>query len=99
MKINITSSSLFGYVYTIQTVTHPELMRLSFTLFQGKPTFLLGLRILAAFSSVWNLDFLRSSFEICLGTDTLQTMALDLAIGVYPLLLMMLSYLFIVLYD
>ena len=37
---------------------------------------------------------------ICLGVNTLYTLALDLLVGVYPLLLMMLAYLLIdVLYD
>ena len=98
-KINITSSPLFGFVYVIQTLSHPELVKLSFVAFQSKPSFLLGLRFFAALCGIWNLDFFRSTYNICLGTDTLQTMALELAIGVYPLLLMILSYLLIILYD
>ena len=98
-KINITSSPLFGFVYAVQSFSHPQLVRLSFIAFQSRPSVLLGLRIFAALCGIWNLDFFRSTYRICLGTDTLQTMALELAIGVYPLLLMMLSYLFIILYD
>ena len=97
LKINITSSSLFGFVYVVQIISHPELIRLSFVHFQG--SFLLGLRVLTELSGIWNLDFFRSTYEICLGTDTLTTMALDLAIAVYPLLLMIISYLLIILYD
>ena len=49
---------------------------------------------------IWNLDFFRSfDLGICLRTDTLQTLALDLAVGVYPLLLMLLTYVLIHLYD
>ena len=49
---------------------------------------------------IWNLDFFRSfDLGICLGTDTLQTLALDLAIGAYPPLLMLLTYVLIRLYD
>ena len=45
-------------------------------------------------------EFLRSfDLGICLGTNTLQTLALDLAVGVYPLLLMLLTYVLIHLYD
>ena len=99
LKINITSSHLFGFVCAVQSLSHPELVRLSFIVFHTRPSVLLGLRILAALCGIWNLDFFRSTYKICLGTDTLQTMALELAIGVYPLLLMMLSYLLITLYD
>ncbi len=46
------------------------------------------------------LNFFRSfDLGICLGTGTLATLALDLALGVYPLLLMILSYIMIRLYD
>ena len=98
-KINITSSPLFGFVYMIQTLSHPELVRLSLILFQNRPSYLLGIRVLEELCGTWNLDFFRSAYQICLGTDTLQTMVLDLAIGVYPLLLMILSYILISLYD
>ena len=99
-KINITSSPLFGFVYAIQSISHPQLIRLYFVYFQGKPSFLLvGLRILESLCGIWNLDFIRSTYQICLGTDTLQTLALELAIGVYHLPLMMLSYLLIVFYG
>ena len=44
---------------------------------------------------IWNLDFFRTfDLGICLGTDTLQTLSLDIAVGIYPLLLMVLSYCF-----
>ena len=36
---------------------------------------------------------------ICLGTDTLQTLSLDFIVGVYPLLIMVVSYVLIELYD
>ncbi len=59
-----------------------------------------SLRYLGTFFSIWNLDIFRLlKLDICLGTDTLKTLSLDLAVGVYPLLLMMLSYLLIRLYD
>ena len=36
---------------------------------------------------------------ICLGTDTLQTLTLDYIVGIYPILLVVLSYILIQLYD
>ena len=99
LKINITSSPLFGFVYAVQTFSHPELIRVCLTALQSTPSFLLGVKILATSCGIWNLDFFRGTYEICLGTNTLQTMALELAIGIYPLLLMVLSYLLIILYD
>ena len=51
---------------------------------------------------VWNLDFCRLVYSpFCLHphTNTLQVMALDYLIAVYPLLLIGLSYLLVLLYD
>ena len=49
---------------------------------------------------IWNLDFFRPFYsDLCLGIGILPTLALDYAIAAYPLLLMIISYLLIVLYD
>ena len=54
-------------------------------------------RFLAAFYGVWNLDCLRSyNFGICLQTDTLATLSLDLAVATYPLLLMVITLLIVI---
>ena len=46
------------------------------------------------------MDFFRSfDLGICLGTGTLLTLSLDVVVAVYPLLLMVLSYVLITLYD
>jgi hypothetical protein len=52
--------------------------------------------------AVWNLDFFRlvySPFCFHPDTNTLQVLALDYLIAVYPLLLIGLSYLLVLLYD
>ena len=49
---------------------------------------------------MWNLDFFRPFYsDLCLGIGILPTLALDYVIAVYPLLLMIMSYLFIAMYD
>ena len=46
------------------------------------------------------LIFFRSfDLGICPGTTTLPTLALDIAVGIYPLLLMIISYAMIHFYD
>ena len=48
---------------------------------------------------IWNLDFFRSfDLRICLHVDMLTTVSLDLANAIYPLVLMILTYLVIHLY-
>ena len=55
---------------------------------------------LGALYGIWNLDFFRFvKYGICLGTDTLQTLALDFIVGVYPLLLLAMYYFLMELYD
>ncbi len=96
-KINVTSSRLQGFVFYCQGLTTPPLAR---TMLAGT---LEKIKIHTPFryiGFIWNLDILCFlKLDICLGTDTLQTLSLDLAVGAYPLLLMMLSYLLIRLYD
>ena len=73
---------------------------LIFLVTKNRPKYQTAVKYLITFYGVWNLDFFRS-FElgICLGTDRLQSFALDMAVGIYPLLLMVLSYFLIHLYD
>ena len=98
-KIRITSSNLQGFVFYSQIITIPMLVRPAIQAVKTKHL-QWPIRVVIAFYEIWNLDFLRSmQLGICLGTDTLQTLALDLAVGVYPLLLMVLSYLLIHLHD
>ena len=57
---------------------------------------------LSSFFGIWNLDFFRLVYTpFCLHphTNTLQVLALDYIIAVYPLLLIALSYLLVLLYD
>ena len=99
-RINITSSYLLGFVFHAQAISAPGIARYIVHAFTGMPYNQELLRLTVAVYGIWNLDFLRSmQLGICLGTDALQTLALDLAVGIYPLLLMVMSYLLIHLYD
>ena len=60
------------------------------------------LKIVIALFSLWNLDILRSIYKpFCIhpSMTTLQVLALDYLIGVYPLLLIALTYIFVCLHD
>ena len=99
-KINATSSPLHGFIYYNQAISMPQIVRLLFLATRHRPKYETALKYLATFYGVWNLDFFRSfNLGICLGTNTLQSLALDMAVGIYPLLLMILSYFLIHLYD
>ena len=105
-KVNIVSSRFQGFLFYSQMVSVPVLVRL-FIIF-GKDEdgnsqnriVLLSIRCFTTLYGIWNLDFFRSiNFGICLGTDTLQTLALELIVGAYPLLLMVVSYFLMKLYE
>ena len=97
-KVNVASSSFQGFLFFCQTISLPAFIRV-FILIHTK-TVHIAIQCLTTFYGIWNLDFFRSmNFGICLGTDTLQTLALDLIIGAYPLLLIVVSYVLIKLYG
>ena len=99
-KINATSSPLHGFIYYNQAISMPQMARLIFLATEDTPKYQTAVKYLATFYGVWNLDFFRSfDLGICLETNTLQNLALDMAVGIYPPLLMVLSYFLIHLYD
>jgi hypothetical protein len=53
-----------------------------------------------SFFGIWNLDFFRSFLpNICLNTSPLLSLSLDYVIAIYPLFLVITTYLLINLYD
>ena len=57
-------------------------------------------KLLFSLYGIWNLDFFRPFYsDLCLGIGILPTLALDYVIAVYPLLLIITSYLLIVLHN
>ena len=98
-KLNIISSHLFAVVYYCQALAMPPLMRVILI----RITWHTNLQVTGIFASVygiWNLDFFRPFYsDLCLGLGILPTLALDYAVAVYPLLLMVITYILITLYD
>ena len=98
-NINVTSSHFHGFIWSSQGKI-PPFSRVMLITLRKNPSVQLAARWVLAMYGIWTLDFFRSlELGICLGTDTLQTLALDLAIGVYPLFLMLVTYFLIHLYD
>ena len=101
-KVNITSSYTYAVVYFCQTITTPVVARSIFFEIASDTNinYQLFAKILFCLFGIWNLDFSRPFYShLCLGIGILPTLALDYVIAVYPLLLMIISYLLIVLYD
>ena len=99
-KINIHSSQLQGYIMYCQIISTPVYARNLYTNTQHHPIMIHVVKILGSVYGIWNLDFFRMyNNDICLQTGTLATLALDLAVAGYPLLLMVITYMMISSYD
>ena len=93
-RIDATSPYLYGFITLNQAVASPISLRGFFLTLKGH--YVLGVRLLAIPYTIWNLDFFRSlPLNICLDLTTLQTLALDYAIAIYPLLLVVITYIVI----
>jgi hypothetical protein len=99
-KINIVSSHLYGFILYSQGICLPVLSRILYLACRNTPQYSVVVKTLGALYGIWNLDFFRSfDLGICLRTGTLPTLSLDIVVAVYPLMLMILSYVLICLYD
>ena len=99
-KISAMSDSMVAYVFTCQVVTMPATSKL---LINSTTLFLMPItKAVVALFSIWNLDFLRSVYTpFCLHPklSTMQVIALDYLIAVYPMLLIVLTYIAVALHD
>ena len=100
-NINVTSSRLHGVVWFSQALSMPALVRLIMSaLSHGSPRLLLATKTFLVFYSFWNLDMLRSVIpDICLNVTTLQALAMDYLLALYPFILIVVSYILIDLHD
>ena len=99
-KINVASSSMFPFLIYAQAGSIPIFVRTAVMVTKNQQTFQMAVRWIEMFYGIWSLDFFRSfDLGICLGIDTMQALALELAVGVYPLSLLLVTYVLIRLYD
>ena len=98
-RINLVSPPFQGFVLYCQSVTIPALARILLMACNDGPSSV-ALKIIGSFYGIWNLDFLRFlDLGICLRTSLLLTLSLDMIVAMYPMLLMVISYFLISLYD
>ena len=101
-KLNTTSSHLFAVIYFCQTLSIPMYLRGIMLEISSDttPAFENVSKLLMSLYAVWNLDFFRPFYSnLCLGIGILPTLALDYAVAVYPLLLVLITYILIVMYN
>ena len=100
-NINVTSTRLHGVVWYSQALSFPVLVRLILPIISlSMPALLIPIKVTFIFYSFWNLDILRSIIpDICLDVTTLQALALDYLVALYPFLLILISFIIIELHD
>ena len=94
-KISILTGDSVGFVLACQIatsqVTIGNMYKISY-----------GFKLLQSFFEIWNLDFFRLLYSpFCIHPDmtTLQVLALDYLVAVYPLFLIILTYTAVLLHD
>ena len=98
-RVNATNPYLYGFITINQALTSPINLRALFISI-GNDELKLAAKILALPIAIWNLDFFRTiSLNICLNLSTLQVLILDYAIALYPLVLVIATYVMIELYT
>ena len=100
-NINVTSSRLHGVVWYSQFMSAPPFIRIVLLVLSIENVkYLAVAKVSFVFHSLWNLDIFRSILpNICLNVTTLQTLALEYLIALYPFVLILISYFLIVLHD
>ena len=99
-RISVGSGLLNTLIFVSQILTTPVIMRL--VQLRNPHTSPSLLFAWASLHSMWNLDFFRSLYPpFCLhpSMTTVQALALDHAIAVYPLVLITITYLLVELHD
>lgn len=103
-SISFTSPQLSAVVIVYQEMASPTQLSILVTL-SHNGLFLfnkIAVNILISLAGIWNLDFFRMAYTpFCLhpSMTTLHTQAMDYAIAIYPLVLIMVTYVMVTLYD
>ena len=107
-RISVTSSALNGFVLVSQIIAIPALVQFLYTdnqmnsfYYVSYPT-QLGVDLIIAIYAIWNLDFFRSFYKpICLHPFITypQVLSLDYCIAVYPLLLILITFVLVKIND
>ena len=105
-RLSVTSGVMNAFVLLSQTLTIPAVTR-SYVLalesaYGSSSTVFHVYAVSFTLYSMWNLDFLRALYTpFCLHPEstTLQILALDYVVAVYPLVLLFVVYLFVKLHD
>ncbi len=101
-RISATSGVMIGYVTVCQMITIKGFISWVFLSTRKHNFGHSTAKVLTVVTSIWNLDFFRSIYQpFCLhpSLTTLDILLLDYLIALYPLLLILMTYWLVKLYD
>ena len=87
LRVSVNSGPMVVYV-TVSQMLSTQIF------FNALHHYDMKFHLMISFYSVWNLDFLHGVYKLCLHPDMsiLQTISLDYAVAVYPLMLISITY-------
>ena len=92
---NISSSRYHGFVLFSQVIASPMHLRTAYMYAKKSPNLFRVVQFVGTVMGIWNLDFFRLYVHgFCLHTSSLTTVALDLIVALYPLLLVFATFFF-----
>ena len=96
-RISVTLPPMVALVHILRPIISPQTTRVTiFALTLPKFSLLsIPVRILYTIYGVWNLDFFRMVIppeEVCLEMSTMHALALDYLVAIYPLFLIVITY-------
>jgi len=98
LKFSATSQQMVVYTFTCQVMTFPCLIKV-IAVHRDASTVV---KFLVSLGSLWNLDILRSVYQpFCLhpSLNSMHVLALDYVLALYPMFLILLTYLAVRLHD
>ena len=99
-RISATSSYLHGFILFSQAISMPAMARVLLLSTKDSPHYLLVVKIIGSFYSIWNFDILRFfSPQFCVHSNSYVIPTLDFFIGMYSLFLLCVTYLIVYLHD
>lgn len=107
-RISVTSSALNGFVMVSQIIATPALVQFLYTdnhinsFYHVSYSTQMSVDLIIAIYAIWNLDFFRSLYKpICLHPFITypQVLLLDYCIAVYPLLLILITFVLVKIND
>ena len=101
LRISVASPGLRAFVCFAQMFASPIQLRIFLLSSTYTTPLFAGLtKAFATAYGIWNLDFFRTVLSgVCLHLTTLQVLALDYVIAVYPMLLMVFAYILVELHS